>query len=553
MSSGSLAAAERNSSSNKQPAPIASPPPSTEAINPNRWFILLGLITAAIMQVLDTTIINVALPQMAGNLGATNQEIGWVVTGYILSNVIVLPLTAFLTSRFGRKRYLTVSILIFIVASFFCGASHSLGEMVFWRIIQGIGGAALLSTAQATLVQVFPKSEQGIVQPIFMMGLVVAPTLGPALGGWITDNYTWNWCFLINVPIGLISVFLVAAFLDDPPNSVQVRPVDWWGIGLLALGLGTLQYVLEEGEQNDWFNDTTIVRLAVISVFSLVCLIAWQLSKRNKHPVIDFRVLQNHTLTASLSLFITLGFGIYGGTYVFPLMSQTILGFSSLQTGMSLLPGGIATAISIIICGAILNRPKPLLDARWLIAFGTLLSIVSMWQLGHLSPQTGEDDTAIALLIRGFGIGFLFIPINQAAFACLRPHEVQQASGLMNLSRQLGGSFGISIIATYIQSHIQYHRVELIGNYSTGREIFTSRFHMTSYGLMSHGYSLAGSRLGAASLLDHGLMKQAMSMSYNDAFLMMLIFYVVTAPAIILLRQRKDMATAGGPTQKPRT
>src|SRR4051812_8961771 len=280
-----------------------------------RWLILLGLITAAIMEVLDTTIVNVALPQMAGNLGATTQEIGWVATGYILSNVVVLPITAFLASRFGRKNYLTFSILLFIIASFFCGTSHTLVELVIWRVIQGAGGAALLSTAQATLRQIFPKEQQGVVQAIFMMGIIVAPTLGPTLGGWITDNYTWNWCFFINVPIGIISAFMVWQFLEDPPGPRKTTPVDWPGIGLLAVGLASLQYLLEEGEQKDWFQDKLIVRLALVAAVCLGTLVWWQLSPRNEHPVVDFHVLKNRNLAASIFLFVALGFGLYGGIY----------------------------------------------------------------------------------------------------------------------------------------------------------------------------------------------------------------------------------------------
>jgi len=227
--------------------PVDTQSHSDEALNPARWFILAGLITAAMLQVLDTTIVNVALPQMAGNLGATSEEIGWVVTGYILSNVIFLPMTAFLTLRFGRKRYLTASIIIFIVASFFCGTSHSLQEIVFWRILQGAGGAALLSTSQATLVQVFPKTEQAIVQSLFMLSLTVAPTLGPTLGGYITDNFTWNWCFLINVPIGILAAFLVITFLHDTEKPNSSGSIDWLGIGLLAVGLGKIKFFFVYG------------------------------------------------------------------------------------------------------------------------------------------------------------------------------------------------------------------------------------------------------------------------------------------------------------------
>src|SRR4051794_27157114 len=248
-----------------------------------RWLILLGLITAAIMEVLDTTIVNVSLPQMAGNLGATTQEIAWISTAYILANVVVLPMTAFLTETFGRRNYLTASIIGFVIASFLCGLSHSLGELVLWRVVQGAAGAALLSTAQATIRQIFPREQQGLVQAVFLLGIIVAPTLGPTLGGWITDNYTWNWCFFINVPIGMVSAFLVFTFLQDPPeHKRRTGPIDFLGIGLLAVGLSSLQYVLEQGEQNDWFHDPTILRLAILSGTCLAAMLWWELSPRNK-------------------------------------------------------------------------------------------------------------------------------------------------------------------------------------------------------------------------------------------------------------------------------
>ena len=528
------------------PVPPAHDPAATAAANyDGRWLILLGLITAAIMQVLDTTIVNVALPQMAGNFGATSQEIGWVVTGYILSNVILLPMTAFLTQRFGRKRYLTASIIIFIVSSFFCGTSHSLGEMVFWRIMQGIGGAALLATAQATIVQVFPPKEQGIVQPIFMMALVVAPTVGPTLGGWITDNYTWQWCFLINVPIGILSTFLVMTFLHDveaPNKNIQV---DWLGIGLLALGLGTLQYVLEEGQQNDWFNDPLILRLSILSGASLVALIFWLLSPKNEKPIVDLRVLKNRTLDASLFLFIALGFGLYGGSFLYPLLAQNILGFTPMQTGLALLPGGIATSCSILICGAIINRPKPLLDARVLIIFGTVVTMLSLWMLGNLSVLSGEGDTTFALLIRGFAMGFIFVPLNQIAFASLEKKDIQQASGLLNLARQLGGSFGISILATYLATHVQMHRMDMIGNFDAANPIYMQRLYGAAGALTMHGYSPVDALHAASAMMDGIIMRQATMMSYNDSFLMVLLFNVITAPAILLLG-KASMKISGG-------
>ncbi|HEU4643427.1 MAG TPA: DHA2 family efflux MFS transporter permease subunit [Gemmatimonadaceae bacterium] len=508
-----------------------------------RWIILIGLITAAIMEVLDTTIINVALPQMAGNLGATQEEIGWVSTGYILSNVIFLPMTAFFTERFGRQRYLTFSIILFVAASFFCGTSSSLIEIVFWRIVQGAGGAALLSTAQATLRQIFPLEQQGIVQAVFLLGIIVAPTLGPTLGGWITDNYQWHWCFFINIPIGIVAAILVTTFLKDNPEARRHSgAVDWLGIGLLTTGLGSLQYVLEEGNSKDWFSDPLILRLAVLAGAALLTMVWWELSRRNKHPVVQFRVLKNRELSASIFLFVVLGFALYGGTFIFPLFTQNILRFTPTETGLALLPGGIATAVAALICGALLNGEKPLADARVLIAIGVVLVMWAMWRLGHLTVVAGEHDVRLALIIRGAGLGMLFTPINQVAYASLQPHEAQQASGLINLSRQLGGSFGIAWLASYVTKHTQLHRSDLVANVYAGNLLFEQRLRAFTAAFEARGYGPVGSVHAAYALLDQQVTRQAAMLSYNDAWILLLLSFAVVAPAILLLRKHRGRA-----------
>lgn len=512
-----------------------------------RWWILLGLITAAIMEVLDTTIVNVALPQMAGNLGATQQEIGWVSTGYILSNVIVLPMTAFFAETFGRRRYLTASILVFATASFLCGTSHSLIELVLWRVVQGAGGAALLSTAQATIRQIFPREQQGMVQAVFLLGLIVAPTLGPTLGGWITDNYSWSWCFFINVPIAVAATFLVSTFLRDPPDSKRRGgTVDWAGIGLLTVGIGSLQYVLEEGNQNDWFSDPWILRLAVIAAACLVLMVWWELSPRNQHPVINFRVLRNRQLAASIFLFVALGFGLYGGVFIFPLFTETILHFTPTETGLALLPGGLATACSALICGRLLTGARAKVDSRLLIALGVAIFLVAMWQLGHLTTQSGEGDVRLALLIRGAGLGFLFTPINNVAYASLEPHEAQQASGLINLARQLGGSFGIAILATFLTVRTQFHRADLVTNFYAGNADVEARIRMLTGNFLTHGYGVDRARQAALATLDGEVMRQAAMLSYNDAWFLLMIAFLCVAPAILLLRRPR--AGAAGAT-----
>jgi DHA2 family multidrug resistance protein len=509
-----------------------------EHVDRFRWFILLGLITAAMMEILDTTIINVALPRMAGNLSATQEEIAWVSTSYILANVVVLPMTAFFTETFGRKKYLTFSIILFIAASFMCGTATSLGQLVAYRLIQGAGGAALLSTAQATLRQIFPKEEQNMVQAIFMVGVIVAPTLGPTLGGWITDNYNWGWCFFINVPIGIASAFLVGTFLHDPPeHQRRSGPVDWFGIALLIVGVGSLQYVLEEGNKRDWFADELLVYLAIASAVSLVTMVWWQLSKRNKHPVIDFRVLNNRDLSASIFLFVVLGFGLFGGTFLFPLFTQGILGFKPTDTGLAMLPGGICTAFMAMTVGKLLSGKTKLADPRLLILCGMTLFCFSMWKLGHLSTVAGEADARYPLIIRGFAMGLLFVPINNVAYGSIQPKDAQQASGLINLSRQLGGSFGIAILGAYLTRHISYHRADLVSYTVPGNPAFDQRYNGAIQMLIQQGHSATEAAKGALALVQGGLMKQAAMLAYNDAWMMILLSFLAVIPAVFLLRK----------------
>ncbi len=503
-----------------------------------RWLILLGLITAAVMEVLDTTIVNVALPQMAGNLGATTTEIAWVSTSYILANVVVLPMTAFFTETFGRKRYLTFSIILFVVASFLCGTATSLGQIVLWRLLQGAGGAALLSTAQATLRQIFPREEQGLVQAVFLLGIIVAPTVGPTLGGWITDNYAWHWCFFINIPIGVVSTLLVTTFLHDPPEQQRrTGPVDWLGIGLLITGVGSLQYVLEEGNANDWFSDPLILRLAVVAGVSLVTLLWWQLTSRNTHPVIQLRVLKNRQLSASIFLFVVLGFGLFGGAILFPMFTQGVLGFTPTETGLAMLPGGIATGALAVFCGAMLNGAKPKADPRVLILIGMGMMLWSMWDLGHLTTAAGETDARIALIIRGAALGLLFTPINNVAFGALKPQEAQQASGLINLSRQLGGSFGIAVLGTYLTHHTALHRADLVSNLYAGNPAFEERFRALVAGFTARGAELMEAQHRAMAVLEGTVMKQAAMLAYNDSWLFILASFLCVIPAVFVLRR----------------
>ena len=383
------------------------------------------------------------------------------------------------------------------------------------------------------------------MQAVFLLGIIVAPTLGPTLGGWITDNYTWNWCFFINVPIGILSVFLVSSFLADPPG-IRQRPtsVDFFGIGLLAVGLASLQYVLEEGQQDDWFSDAWIVRFSIISAVCLSIMLWWELSPRNTAPVVDFRVLKNRDLSCSIFLFVALGFGLYGGTYLFPLFAQNLLGFSPTTTGLMLLPGGLGTACSAMLCGRLLNGPKPLVDPRALIFLGVGLFFMSMWRMGHLSLAAGEPDVRLALFFRGFGLGFLFAPINNVAYGNIDPRIAQQASGLINLARQLGGSFGIAILGTYLTNQTQFHRVNLVARTYPGNPALDQTLQMYQANFMAHGMAANVAQQAALKALDLTISQQASMLAYNDSWIFILIAFAVTSPAILLLRKPRGAAAA---------
>jgi DHA2 family multidrug resistance protein len=518
---------------------------SGEELNPFRWVILVGLITAAILEVLDTTIVNVALPQMGGNLGATREEIGWVATGYILSNVVVLPMTAWLSALFGRRRYLAGSILLFIIASFLCGVSHSLIEIVVWRIAQGAGGAALLSTAQATLREIFPREQQGSVQSIYTMGIIVAPTVGPTLGGWITDNYSWSWIFFVNIPIGLIAMMIVLTFLTDSVHQVRSVKVDGAGIALLAVGLGSLQYVLEEGNSKDWFQDALILRLTIFAFLALAGLLYWELSPRNKQPIVNFRVLKNHELGASVFLFLALGFGLYGGTFIFPLFAQNILGFTPTITGLILMPGAIAAGVMTMFSGRMLNGPKAKIHPMFLVITGVGIFIFSMWEMGQLTSVSGEADVRIALIIRGMGLGMLFTPLNVIAFSNLKGAEIAQGSSLLNLGRQLGGSFGIAALGSFVTRRIGFHYHVLAANFTPGHSVFMNRYENLSQMLTAKGIGISAAQHAALQMLNGTAIREATTMSYNDAFLFIGFTVLIVSPAILILRPKPGPPSAG--------
>jgi DHA2 family multidrug resistance protein len=407
--------------------PIQVLPDSAPVLGePHKYLIAFAVVLAALMQVIDSSIVNVALPDMMGNLGASLDEIAWVSTGYILASVIVIPLTGWLGSMLGRKRYFVGSIILFTLASFFCGASHSLGTLIFWRIVQGLGGGALMTVSQAVLFEAFPREEAGMAMALFGLGVMVGPTIGPTLGGWLTDNYGWPWIFYINLPVGILAAVMIGTYVHDSIHQQKPPSIDYAGIALLAVSVGALQYVLEHGQREDWFDSSRELT--------------------TEHPVIDFRVLRHRQMSVGTLLGVMMGVGLYAMSFTLPVFLQSNLHMTAEQTGIIMLPGALATALSMFVVGRMSRR----FDPRLLITAGALTFATAAWQLSRVTGESGGGDFFWPLILRGVGLGLMFVPLTTITLAELSPQELPQGTGLYNFFRQLGGSFGIAAIATLL-------------------------------------------------------------------------------------------------------
>jgi DHA2 family multidrug resistance protein len=507
----------------------------------HKYIIAIAVTLAAVLELIDTSIVNVAIPHMMGNLGATLDEISWVSTGYIIANVIVIPMSGWLSGYFGRKRYLTGSIILFVCASFLCGAARSLDTLVLWRVVQGLGGGALLSTAQATLFEAFPPSEVGIGQAMFGVGVMVGPTVGPTLGGYIVDSYSWPWIFYINVPLGILAGFLVFTYVRDTKFQVRAKTVDLGGIALLALAVGSLQWMLERGERFDWFDSKFITTLAIVSAVSTILLIWRELTI--EEPIIDFRVLKSRQLTAGVLFAGALGLALYGSLFVLPIFLQQLHGFTAWQTGKVILPGAIASAITMAFVGRNAGR----LDARYTVVAGSILFLGAMAMLAHLSLDAGAGDLFWPLILRGVGLGLIFVPLTNAAMADLSFSELAQGTGMFNLTRQLGGSLGIAIMATLLTRFTKVARALLSEHVVAGNADVQHRLDMIARGMMAHGATPLLARQQALAVLDLQIGGQASVLAFSRLYLLSGIILIAGLPLMLLFRTGKGRASAGIP------
>lgn len=498
---------------------------------PLKWAISLTAALGAMLEVIDTSIVNVALRDIQTTLGATISEVGWVVTGYAIANVILIPLSAWLSHVFGQKRYFIFSMIGFTAASILCGLAVNLPMLVIARILQGLFGGGLLAKGQAILFQTFPPAEQGIAQAVFGVGVIAGPAIGPTLGGYLTDSLGWRWVFFINLPIGILAVLMSIIFLQPDPKKApgQQQPVDWWGIALLSIAVGSLQAFLEEGERDNWFESRFITSLAIAAAVGLVLFIWRELSAPS--PAVDLRVLRHRSLAAGSIYSGILGMGLYGTLFAVPLFAQGVLGFSATQTGWLLAPGALSSAITMILLGKISMK----VDARILIACGAIGSSIVMFTLAGITPQSGTDDLFAPLLWRGGVTVLMFLPLSLATLGPLPKQDVSAGSGFYNLTRQLGGSIGIAILTTLLDQRNAFHTAVLQGNLSLYDPRTQQRLAMMQQLFQSRGFDSTTAQQQAIASLEQMVHLQAIVLSYADIFRFVGVMFLASLPLLFLL------------------
>ena len=513
-----------------------------EGVRPaqNPWLIAVSVMLATFMEVLDTSIASVALPYIAGSLSATNDEATWVLTSYLVANAVVLPASSWFSLRFGRKRFLITCIIIFTISSFACGAATSLALILIARAIQGAGGGALQPLSQAILLESFPPEKRGVAMAVFGLGVVVAPVLGPTLGGWLTDTYSWRWAFYINIPIGIFALFMISRRVEDPPYIKNAKPgrIDGIGLGLLAIWLGCLQIILDKGQEDDWFGATWIRYAAVLLVVGFVLFLIRQF--RSKHPLVNLRVFRHRNFTLGCVLIGIFGAAIYGLITLLPLLYQELLGYNALAAGWAVSPRGIGAIVAMPIIGVLTAK----IDNRWLIALGFLLFGISGLWFGRVNLEISQWSFLWAIIISGFGSGCIFVPLSTATMDGIPNEEIGNASGLYNLMRNIGGSVGISVVNTIIARHEQLHRTELSHSLTPTSPTLQAQLEGIRQFLISQGASAELAMQRAIGLVNAQLTQQSRLWSYVDDFRYIALVCFACIPLVFLLR--KAIRRSGG-------
>jgi MFS transporter, DHA2 family, multidrug resistance protein len=529
-------------------AESAARPVSIPQVNP--WLIAITVMAATFMEVLDTSVANVSLPHIAGNLSAGVDESTWVLTSYLVSNAIVLPLTGWFSALFGRKRFFIGCVIIFTLSSLLCGLAPSLPMLVLFRVIQGAGGGGMQPVSQAILVDSFPREKQGMAMAIYGMGVVVAPTIGPTLGGWITDNYSWRWIFLLNVPIGVVSLVLISMLIHESARTSRgtARPgvkIDFVGLGLLAVGLGFLQIVLDKGQRDDWFGSPFIVWSTVIFSVALIGLIIRELYAEN--PVVDLHLFGDRNFAISTFMMYTLGFVLYSTTLLLPILMQTLMGYTAMQSGMVLLPGGLLLLGILPFVGILLSKFAP----RWIVVTGLVVMATGLFQLSDLALNAGGRSMVFDWAISRMGTAFLFVPINVMAFYFVPKGKMNNASGLINLARNIGASTGISFVTTMLDRRAQFHQDVLSGNLQSTNPHLRGALYRITHMMMTRGPDAVHAAVQARGMIYAQLQRQAMMLSFVDNFRTMAFICVAVIPLMLVMKGRSNARDRQPSTHDP--
>jgi len=508
---------------------------SDRPVNP--WIVAVAVMFATFMEVLDTTVVNVSLPHIASNLSATTDEATWALTSYLVANAIVLPMTGWLAGRFGRKRLLMWSTAGFTLASFLCGAAPNLTSLVIFRIIQGTTGGALQPLSQAVLLESFEPHERGRAMGFWGLGIVVAPILGPLFGGWVTENYSWRWVFYLNLPVGIAALVMTQLYVFDPPYlKRQSRGIDYWGMGLLVVGIGALQFVLDKGQQEDWFASSFITTLAVVSAVGIVALVVHQL--RAAEPIIDLRLFADRSYAVGVFLMTVLGFVLYGSLVLLPIMLQTLMGYSSLEAGKAMAPRGIGSLVMMPIVGILTAK----MDARWLLASGLVVGGTTMLWLGAINLEAGYWDIFWPQVFQGAGMALLFVPLTTVSMATISQQRMGYATSLFNLMRNIGGGIGIAITGTMLARQRQAN-ASLLGEHVTAFDPATRGMldRLTS-GLVAQGADAATAARQAYEILAGMIQRQAAMVSFVSIFRLLGLLFLVMIPLVLIMRSPKSPA-----------
>jgi MFS transporter, DHA2 family, multidrug resistance protein len=517
----------------------ALPARARPASDVNPWLISIAVMLGTFMEVLDTTVVNVSLPHIAGNLSATVDESTWVLTSYLVANAIILPLTGWLSNQFGRKRILMTSIAGFTFASVACGFAPSLPFLILFRVIQGATGGGLQPLSQAIMLEAFPPEDRGKAMAFWGLGIVVAPMLGPVLGGWITDSYSWRWIFYINLPVGIAALTMCKLFIFDPPY-IQRRSsrVDWWGIGLLAVGIGALQVMLDKGQEEDWFTSHFILVLALLAGAGLLGFVIHELL--DWLPVVNLRVFRNRTYSAGVTMMTVLGFGLYGSLVLIPIFLQELLGYSSTDAGIAMLPRGLGSFLAMPLVGMLMSKIEP----RKMLAGGFLGAAGSMYMLSLLNLNAGYWDVFWPQFIQGVSMGFLFVPLTTVTHDPIRNEEMGNATSVFNLMRNIGGSIGIAAVTTMTARFAQ-RNVNVLGAHITSYDAATRQMMQGAAGsFASKGMDAVTANRQAVGAMWGMVQAQASMISFNHAFLLLGILFLAVIPFILLMRRPQKR---GGP------